>query len=310
MDTSGKHQPLTGGVSGVAFLLGNLFCWAIVPVVLRHLTGALDGWTTNGFRYPFAALLYWPVLFFAWRWGTLNEQVLRRCLAPSLFALAAQILWAWAPYYLPAGAIGFFMRFSLLFAITAAMVLFPDERKLLRLAKFYVGLILLVGGFILMSVSKVQFDAEVTGAGIAIILLCGVFFGLYGVSVRHFLHGINPLVAFGVVSTYVSIGTLTAMFAFGDYHELLALSGRNWLILAGSAILGIALGHIFLYSAVSRLGAAITSGAQTLIPFPTMLLAAWFLQERMNGLEWIAGLTMVLGTAVLLLAQHQIVRRA
>lgn len=310
MNVSGSHhQPLTGGIAGVAFLLGNLLCWAIVPVVLRYMTDSLDGWTTNGFRYPFASVLYWPVLFFAWRAGDLNGLTLRRCIAPAVFALAAQILWAWAPYFLPAGAIGFFMRFSLLFAITAAMILFPDERKLLKLPMFYWGLILLVGGFIMMSVSKIQFDTDVTGVGIFIILLCGVFFGLYGVSVRYFLHGINPSVAFGVVSNYVSLGTLSAMFAFGDYEELLSLSLQKWFILASSAVLGIALGHIFLYSAVSRLGAAITSGAQTLIPFPTMLLAGWVLQERMTRLEWGAGLTMVVGTGVLLVAQQQTVRQ-
>ncbi len=290
-------------------MLANILCWAAVPVLLRYLTGTLDAWTANGFRYPLSSVLYWPILIIARRSGNLDRQTLLRCIVPSFFALGGQVFWALAPYYLPAGAISFFIRFSLVFAFAGAMILFPDERKLLGRPTFYFGLALLLGGFILMSVSKVQFDADVTPKGIVIILLCGGFFGFYGVSVRYFLRGIHPLVGFGVVSHYVSIGTLIAMFARGDYRQLLSVSTPDWGLLIGSSVLGIALGHYFLYSAVSRLGAAITAGAQTLTPFPTMLLAGWFLHETMTGLDWIAGLTMVLGAAVLFAAQNQIARR-
>ena len=250
---------LAGGLSGAVFLLANISCWAAVPVLLRYLTGTLDAWTANGFRYPLAALLYWPILFVGWRTGNLNPQTFRRCIVPSFFAFGGQVLWALAPYYLPASAIGFFMRFSLVFALVGAMALFPDERRLLSLPAFYGGLILLAGGFILMSLSKVQLDAEVTTAGIGIILLCGVFFGFYGVSVRFFLRGVHPLIGFGIVSHYVSVGTLVAMFAFGNYSQLLDVSTTDWGIIVASSVLGIALGHYFLYSAVSRLGAAVTS---------------------------------------------------
>ena len=247
------EDTLTGGLSGAMFLLANIFCWAAVPVLLRYLTGTLDAWTANGFRYPLAALLYWPILFVGWRTGNLNPQTFRRCIVPSFFAFGGQVLWALAPYYLPASAIGFFMRFSLVFALVGAMALFPDERRLLSLPAFYGGLILLAGGFIFMSLSKVQLDAEVTTAGIGIILLCGVFFGFYGVSVRFFLRGVHPLIGFGIVSHYVSVGTLVAMFAFGNYSQLLDVSTTDWGIIVASSVLGIALGHYFLYSAVSRL---------------------------------------------------------
>ncbi len=293
----------------MVFLLANIMCWAAVPVLLRYLTGTLDAWTANGFRYPLSSLLYWPVLYLAFRAGQFDRHTLTRCAVPSFFALGGQVFWALAPYYLPAGAIAFFMRFSLIFAFGAAMILFRDERKLLGLPAFYFGAAMLVGGFVMMAVSKVQFDEEVTPTGILIILLCSVFFGFYGVSVRYFLRGINPLVGFGVVSHFVSAGTILAMFAWGDYRQLLDVSLGDWGVLVGSSVLGIALGHYFLYCAVSRLGAAVTSGAQTLTPFPTMLLATWFLHESLTGLEWSAGWIMVLGAAVLLVSHNQLVKR-
>jgi drug/metabolite transporter (DMT)-like permease len=310
LKTPELNRQLKGGMAGTAFLLGNVLCWSIVPVLLRYLTGAIDGWTANGVRYPISSVLYWPVLMVAWRSGELTSETLRRCLVPSIFGFGGQVLWALAPYYLPASAIGFFIRSSLVFALVGAMLLFPDERRLLAAPKFYVGLVLLIGGFVLMSVRKVQFDQEVTESGILIILLCGVFFGFYGVSVRYFLRGVNPLVGFGVVSNLVSVGTIAAACIWGDYGRLGSVHIRDWWVLVGSSVLGIALGHYFLYNAVTRLGAAITSGAQTLTPFPTMLLAAWLLHETMAGLEWFAGLTMVVGAAVLLVAQNQIVRHS
>ena len=98
------------------------------------------------------------------------------------------------------------------------------------------------------------------------------------------------------------------MFAWGDPHQLLNVSRTDWILLVGSSVLGITWGHYFLYAAVSRLGAAVTSGAQTLTPFPTMILAGYFLHESMTTSEWIAGFTMVAGAAILLMAQNQIAR--
>ncbi len=310
MKVAESQRELTGGLSGVAFLLGNILCWSAVPVLLRHLAGTMDAWTANGFRYPLAAILYWPILLVAWKSKRLDVQMLGRCVVPSLLAFVAQIFWALAPYYLPANAIGFFVRFSLVWSLIAAMLLFPDERKLLKLPQFYAGLGLLIVGFLLLSVSKMQFDEEVTTAGIVIILLCSFFFGLYAVSVRYFLRGMNSMVSFGIVCQFVSIGTFLAMLALGQYTELRQLSGQNWALLVISSILGIALGHHFLYSAVTRLGAAVTSGAQTLAPFLTMLLAATFLGERMSPLEWCGGVMMIVGAAQLLYAQNLLVKRS
>ncbi|MHB8866044.1 MAG: EamA family transporter, partial [Pirellulaceae bacterium] len=66
----------------------------------------------------------------------------------------------------------------------------------------------------------------------------------------------------------------------------------------------------FLYAAVPRLGAAVSSAAQTLTPFLTMVLAAWFLGESMNRLEWSAGMMMVVGAAVLLWAHYSYTKSA
>lgn len=99
------------------------------------------------------------------------------------------------------------------------------------------------------------------------------------------------------------------MFLMGDYGALVRVSWDDWCLILASSVVGITLGHYFLYSAVPILGAAVTSGAQTLTPFATIVLAAWFLGESLNVVEWFAGLMMVLGAAVLILAHYQISTR-
>lgn len=306
MNVSHVDQHRRETIKGTTFLLGNILSWAAVPVLLRYLTDSIDAWTANGVRYPLGTILYLPVFIVAWRSGELDRTMLRRCVVPSLLALGGQILWGLSPYYLPAGTIGFLLRFSLVFSLAGAVLLFPDERPLLKQLSFYIGLVLSIAGFVLLSVSKMQTDAEVTVAGILIAFACSLFYGFYGVSVRYYLLRANPLVSSGVVSTFVSIGTVIMMFCVGDYGALVRVSGVDWLVILISSVVGITLGHYFLYSAVPRLGAAVTSGAQTLTPFATIVLAAWLLHESMNAIEWTGGLMMVVGAATLILAHYRV----
>jgi drug/metabolite transporter (DMT)-like permease len=289
---------------GTAFLLGTAVCWGAVPVLLRDLRWHMDAWTANGFRYALAAVLYWPVLVLATRSGNLNRRTLGRCLVPAMLAFGGQVFWALAPYYLEAGAIAFFIRMSLLWSIIGAMTFFRDERRLLSQPFFYLGLVLSVAGFVVLSLSQLQSAQAVSATGIIIITLCSMFFGLYAVSVRYFLQGIHPLVAFGTVSQFVTAGTLAAMMIGGNYHDLLVLPASKWVVLVVSSILGIGLGHTFLYAAVKRLGAAVSSGLLTGTPFITLVLAAMLLAETMTALESIAGIAMIAGAACLLRSQQ------
>ena len=284
--------------------MGSVLCWAAVPVLLRYLTGSIDAWTANGIRYPFSAVLYWPILWHAHRSGHLDRRTAALCVIPATLALGGQIFWALAPYYLPASSIGFYLRFALVWSVVAAVTLFPDERRLLKLTRFYVGLGLCVGGFVALSLSTETSHGDVSAKGIVIMFFCSVFFGLYSVSVRRFLQGTYPLIGFGVVSQYVSLGTLTAMFVWGMPSRVGSLGTEEWAVLATSSVLGVALGHFFLYAAVQSVGAAITSGVQSVTPFLTVIMATTLLGETMTMWKWTAGLTMVAGAAVLLSAQH------
>lgn len=284
-------------------MAATVLCWGAMPVFLRELTYYVDAWTANGLRYPFAAILYWPILVAALRAGRLDRRLLLRALVPAFFSFTGQILWALSPYYLPASLMGLLVRASILWALLAAMVLFPDERYLLRSKRFLAGLACASGGVVAISIEQGALGASAGGVGILIVLGCGLFFGLYGVSVRWCLGGVPSLLAFGVVSQYVSAGTISLMLIFGAPAAVPGLPAKAFILLGASSFLGIALSHFTYYVAIHRLGAARSSVAHLGGPFVTILLATLILGERLSAIELAAGAVLLSGLVLVLLAQ-------
>ncbi len=291
------NGPLSFGAIG---LMGVILCWGSTPVLLKGLTESVDAWTANGVRYPLIAVLYLPLVIWGLRRGDLTGRIVLACIIPACCSFMGQVLWGMAPYYLEAQAMGFFARLAVLFSTLAAMILFADERRLLRQPMFYLGGVLLVGGFIAFAYFGGYFAVAVSLTGVMIMVACAFFFGMYVVSVRHFLRDVSPLFSFAVVAQLVSIGTFSAMLTWGDYGVLADAGWRPWALLAGSAVLGIALGHVFLYAAIARYGASIATAAQTATPFVTVLLAWFFTGEQMEMAQWPAGVAMVAGTIALM----------
>lgn len=291
----------------MAALVGGIACWGITPVLLRGLTTSIDAWTANGIRYPMSAILYWPLLYFTFRSGQLTSALMQRCAVPALFALGGQVFWALAHYELQASEIGFLVRLSMVWTMAGSMVLFSDERQLLRKPWFYFGMALLVCGFLALSLPSGSLAERISSKGLAWIFLCGAFFGLYMVSVRRCIPDVNPILAFGIVAAIVSAGTVIGMFMYGDVSVVMRLTSGAWLMLVCSSILGIAFGHILMYTSIQRLGAIITSSCQSLMPFVTATVAAIFLGEALSQRQWTGGVLMIVGVLVLLSIEHVIV---
>lgn len=292
---------------GSLALVGTSVCWALIPVFLKELTNHVDAFVANGIRYPFAAMLYWPILIWAWKRGRLDRNLLRRAVVPALFSFAGQILWALAPYYLEASLIGFLVKASILWAVAGAMLLFPEERPLMSSPKFYLGLLLAVTGFVALVRADESLEVSTDVVGLCIILACSIFFGLYGVAVRHSLRGVNPALAFGVVAQFVAIGCIVLMFSFGEVADIPGLDATAWALLLGSACIGIGLSHVLYYVSLFRLGAAISTSAHMASPFFTLYLAYLFLGESMSVAQGVAGAVLIVGGLLIVLAQDRVV---
>ena len=106
--------------------------------------------------------------------------------------------------------------------------------------------------------------------------------------------------AFAFVAQFCSVSLIAGMFLKGDPTIIPQLSGRDWLLLTSSSMLGIAWGHMFLYASVQRLGAALTTSCQTSTPFVTAAIAGVMLGEELSPAQWVAGVVIVVGALTLL----------
>ena len=320
MSIRGEHDPPPAPAAGrrgaravdpigTAAIAGNMIAWAIIPVILRQLTSSVDAWTANGIRYPVVAVVFWPYLVASYRAGRLDRRLLSRVIVPASLSLGGQVLWALAPYYLEASAVGFLIKFSIVWAVTGAMVLMPRERALLRLPGFYAGVALASGGFCALAYYRGAFDVELTRDGVVIILSCGVFFGLYGATLGYFLEGVPPLLGFGVVCQLVSAGTIVLMFVAGDWRAIPGFDAETWTLLLVSSALGIALSHVLYLTAIQRLGASIAAAMHLLTPFLTLYLAHVLLGEELGTGTFVAGVLLLAGGAFLLVSQRAVTRR-
>jgi len=305
-------KPPSQRLIGIAALVSLIACWGFVPVLLRDLTSSIDAWTANGVRYPFSALLYWPYLYRVYHRRqpsgerVLNRKLLLACLIPALFSTLGQFFWAEAVYHLLASEVGFLIRSTTIVTIVGSMLLFRDERKLLKEPRFYVGVLLAAAGFVAFALFSGKSVTASNSTGLAIILMCSLFFGCYVLSVRKCIPNVDPILAFAIVAQLCSIVLFVCMLLKGDYAALARLNSREWLLIFASSVLGIGIGHVLLYTAIVRLGASITTSCQSMMPFVTAAIASVMLGESLVGYQWMAGVVIVIGALVLLSVKNAV----
>jgi drug/metabolite transporter (DMT)-like permease len=285
-------------------LIGAVLAWSLVPLFLKYFTGYIDSWTANGIRYPVSALFYLPLLIWLWKNGRIHRNLWKLALIPALINIAGQILWALAPYYLNPGLIGFLIRTSTLWGVLGSLLLFPDERGLIRSPLFWSGLTLTLGGFTAMTLGGGSLHTPASLLGIVIVLTCSLFWAGYHLSVRHYLSRISSPTAFAMVACITSACLLGFMFSMGEPRQALDLPASVLLMVIFSGIIGIAVSHVLFYYALKRLGVAISSIVNLGSAFLTALLSYFIFNERLSLVQWIGGIVIFMGGFSAVLAQR------
>lgn len=303
---------------GVILILTTLASWTVVPLFLKHFTTLIDGWTANGWRYAFSALMWLPVLLFALRRGTFPKQLWKAALLPSFFNAVAQIAFGLAPYYVDPGLMAFSLRLQIVFVTLGAAFLFAAERKVIRSTGFIVGIsMVIVGTFATILLSPKGLGGG-TGFGIGLAVCSGLLYACYALSVRAKLHGTDPLLAFSVVSQYTAIVMLAAMLAFArdksgapDFGmQVFRLSGYQFFLLLLSAIIGIGIGHTLYFKSLQILGLAVSAGVVQLQPITVSIASIFIFNEHLTWQQWCTGSLAVCGAGVMLTTQHLAAKRA
>ena len=284
-------------------LLGAVLCWSVVPLFLKYFTGFIDSWTANGIRYPFAALLYLPILFYFRKRGNFPVRVWKLALLPALINIFSQTCWASAPYFIDPGLMAFLVRLSTLWIVIISFIVFADERVLIHSKGFWLGFVFAVGGFIAMTLGRETALGGATTTGILLVVMTSIFWAGYQIMVRKNMQRVDSRIAFGAIAQITSIGLLGFMFAFGKPEQALAIPLSVTVLVLISGVIGIAAAHVLYYVAIKRVGVAIASSTSLVSAFLTAILSRFLFDERLTHVQWVAGFGLVVGGILLTRAQ-------
>lgn len=293
--------------AGVATIVLTLLGWSSIPLFLKHFADQIDFLTANGWRYGLSALLWAPVLLWVWRRGTFPPGLWKLALVPSLFNVVGQFFFGWAPYLVDPGLMTFSLRVQIVFVTIGAALLFVQERALLRRPLFLAGLITVFAGTLATIAFKDGGLGRGSTLGVIVAILSGLFYAGYALSVRKWLSGMNPFVAFAAVSQYTALGLVIPMLIFAPQQggAVLGMSAGEFGLLVLSSVIGIGLGHTLYFFSISRLGVAVSSGVVQLQPIIVSLASIHLFGERLNTLQWITGTVAIAGAALMLIVQHR-----
>jgi drug/metabolite transporter (DMT)-like permease len=298
---------------GVLTVVLTLVGWSIVPLFIRYFAESIDPWTSNGWRYGFAALLWAPVPIIGLLRRRLPAGIWRLALVPGVLNAAGQVCFTVAHYKIDPGLLTFGLRTQILFVALGAFLMFPSERRVIRSAGFVIGTVLVIVGTIgTVALGREPFEGG-HAAGVILAISAGLLFAAYALSVRRFMHGVHPITAFAVISLYAAAAMIVLMLLFGERAGLTALDPQvltraEFGLLLLSAVVGIALGHVFYYIAIARLGVAVSSGVIQLQPFGVALGSYIMFREVLTAPQWASGSLAVAGAVLMLLAQHRVNR--
>lgn len=329
-DRSSVPQMQALSFVGVVTLGMTLIGWSSIPLFLKHFSGSMDAWAANGWRYGFSALLWLPVIVHQYWRETLPKGIWRAAVVPSLLNISGQAAFAWAPYFIDPGLMTFGLRTQIIFVAIGAYMMFPSERRVLRSPAFLGALVVVFAGamgtLILARMNAVEVSAAVgnvpvhelfgrkltatgaTGLGIGLSVAAGALFAGYALAVRKYMHGMHPVTAFATICQYTGIGMVAMMVLLAPEAGwyIVRMETRQLWLLAVSSVVGIALGHVFYYTSIARLGVAVSSGVIQLQPIIVAVASYFLFDEVLTAGQWGCGMLAVVAAMVMLTVQHRL----
>jgi len=168
----------------------------------------------------------------------------------------------------------------------------PERRVVAALAITYLGIFFAMGG-----VDVFELRANLLGAGLTLVaaLTTAIYF-LIGERYTREL-GSTRFAAIGMSSAAVVLAVHFALFR--SFAEIAALGARDWVLLGVLAIFCMFVPGLLQAEGMRRVGAQRGAIGSTIGPVTTVVLAAFFLDERLN-LWQLLGSAMIVGSILVL----------
>lgn len=287
--------------------IGVIFCWSLGPIFIKLLTNYTDVWMQNLLRYSVACLFWLPFLIAAFKKKTINKTIWRLAILPACANVIMQSCWAGAFYFIDPTFMNLISKTTVIWIAVFSLILFPEERPLLKSKRFWTAAALSTVGVIgVIIFRKEGFTSKTTLMGIIIGLSAGIMWGIYTVSVKSAFKNIDSRYGFAVISIYTVAGLLILALLFGDIKDCADLGLKPWVYIIVSSLLSIAFSHVLYYFAIKRIGAIIPALSFLVIPFIVFLFSSRIFSESLTALQWSFGGILLAGSALAIWAQKHL----
>jgi len=283
---------------GYAAVFATILIWSTPSLFQFYLNRYYDPFAQNFYRYSVACLAILPFAIYRFRKSgpRLDLRLVGACLVPAVPNVVHQIAQTLSLFYMGPGVYAIFTRSSVIITALLALILFPEERWIIRQWQFQVGTVLGLFGAIGVFWFQPGWSArQVPLGGLAIAFTATFCWALYGVFVK------GPSTRLGSIRSFSIISFLTAAMLFpltwiwGKISTPLQVSGHVNGILILSAVLCISLAHVLYYVAIREIGVALSQTLQLLCPVGALALSAWIFGERLTAAQLISAAVLFFG---------------
>jgi len=295
-------------IAGTAAILAATLCWMSGPLFIRYLSGHLDLFSQNFWRY-LVAMLFWLPWFVVWhRCGKITASLMRRAAAVSAVNIVLQSFWAWSYYLVLPGFGTLLTRSSMVWTAAFCIFYFPAERPLVRSGRFWAGAALTVAGLTGIVMGRGGLGCFGSMAAVAVPLFTAVFWSAYTVAAKIAFAGTDARAGFAMVSVYTAAGLAVLAMLFGSPLRVFDAPGAVPAAVAVSGVLSIAIAHVLYYVSIRRIGGTIPAILLQVSPFLTLLLSMIVFGERLRTWQWAGAVVLMAGSFLSILAQEHLKR--
>jgi drug/metabolite transporter (DMT)-like permease len=266
----------------------------------------MDSWAQNMLRYNVACLFWLPFLIHLGRSGQLDKRVWKRAIIPAVANIIMQSLWARIFYYIEPAFANLLSKSSTIWVVVLSMLIFSEERVLLKSPRFWFGMILSVAGVTGVLIFKEEFSTGRTITGVVLVMAQAFAWGLYTISVKMAFKDIDVRSGFSVISIYTVFGLSVLWILFGEQFQFSGLGLRPWFCIIFSAVTSISLSHVLYYYAVKRIGATIPALILLALPFTVLGLSYIVFGEMLNINQLLFGAILLVGAGISIWAQQHL----
>jgi drug/metabolite transporter (DMT)-like permease len=299
-------HPLHGWLT----LGGAMLCWALVPVLVKYFTQYFAPVEQNFFRYISSTIFLWLVVAIFLRDKLRASTVSKKgILLATVFNTMYQMTWVSAIYFLMPTQTHLILKINVVFGALLAFIFEPEERPLIRLPRFWIGVLFSLAGacgLILGGTGKSDAPAPTGGLsgyafGVGLCILGAIIWPSYSLTVKRISRGQHPVIVFTWISTATTLALLAITLLVGDITSILRVPPPMLALVFASGVMAMAVAHALFMIALRHLGVALCLLGLLVSPVFTYAFSYLMLREELTPLQALSVLPLLGGCALAVL---------